>query len=306
MSHSHQHHHHGHHHHGNQTNKKVLLISCVIIFTFMMVEIIGGILTNSLALLSDAGHMFSDASALILSLIAFKIGERRANTEKTYGYRRFEVLAAFLNGLTLIIISLYILWEAYHRLQAPIEVSSMMMYIAIIGFVVNILVAWILMRGDTEENLNMKSALLHVFGDLLGSAGAIIAGGLILLFGWNIADPIASIFVSILIFISGIRITKASIHVLMEGKPNHINLQSVQEKLLAIPGVKNIHDLHVWTITSGFPALSCHLTVEHSVDRDELLHHASHLLKEEFHLEHTTIQIEGEHSNIRDHEQNCN
>lgn len=302
-------HNHGHshdHHHSHQTNKKALLLSFILIASFMVVEVIGGLLTNSLALLSDAGHMLSDAAALGLSLLAFTFGERAASAAKTYGYKRFEILAAFLNGLTLLVISLYIFWEAYNRFANTPSVDGMMMVIAIIGLIVNILVAWILMRGDTEGNLNLRSALLHVLGDLLGSVGAIIAGVFILLFNWNIADPIASVIVAILILVSGWRITRDSIHVLMEGKPENIDVEEVKQQLLELNGVLQVHDLHVWSITSDFPALSCHLIVKQEVNRDRLLQEASNVLHTQFSLNHTTIQIEGEGTTIIDHENCCN
>jgi len=294
------------HDHSHNANKKALLLSFILIFVFMIVEVIGGLITNSLALLSDAGHMLSDAGALGLSLLAFKFGEKAASSTKTFGYKRFEILAAFINGITLLAISLYIFWEAYNRFLEPPSVNGSMMVIAIIGFVVNIVVAWILMRGDTEDNLNLRSALLHVFGDLLGSVGAIIAGILILMFNWNIADPIASVIVAILILISGWRVTKDSFHVLMEGIPNQIDITKVEEKLNSIDGVQSVHDLHVWAITSNFPALSCHLVVDRDYNRDDILQTASKLLLNNFNLKHTTIQIEGEGSSIQDHEDCCN
>ncbi|AIF43913.1 cation diffusion facilitator family transporter [Virgibacillus sp. SK37] len=288
----------GHNHshdHGHHTNNKTALFwSFIIIFGFMVVEVIGGFLTNSLALLSDAGHMLSDAAALGFSLLAFKIGEKTASYSKTYGYKRFEIIAAFVNGITLIAISLYIYYEAYNRFLVPPNVSASMMVIAIIGLIVNIVVAWILMRGDSKENLNIRSALLHVFGDLLGSIGAIIAGILILIFNWNIADPIASAVVATLIIISGVRITKDAAHVLMEGKPSSVDIDKLYEKLEEFSGVQEVHDLHVWSITSDFPAMSCHLVVKETVDRDKLLKEATELITENFDISHCTIQIEGE------------
>ncbi|MFI8576448.1 cation diffusion facilitator family transporter [Rossellomorea aquimaris] len=284
----------GHDHsHGHNQNKKALLISFLFIFTFMIVEVIGGIVTNSLALLSDAGHMLSDAAALGLSLAAFYIGEKASDKGKTYGYKRFEILAAFINGITLILVSLYIFWEAYHRFIDTPMVSPGMMVIAIIGLVVNIIVAWILMRGDTEHNLNVRSAFLHVLGDMLGSVGAIAAGLLIYFFNWNLADPIASVMVAILIVISGWRVTKDSIHILMEGSPKGIDTEEVKNSLAAIPGVIEVHDLHVWCITSGFTALSCHVVVGKEVNRDTILLRLSAFLEEEFGIHHSTIQVEG-------------
>lgn len=175
-------------------------MSFILISSYMVVEVIGGILTNSLALLSDAGHMLSDAAALGLSLFALKLGERKASETKSFGYRRFEIISAALNGLTLIIISVYIFYEAYHRFLNPPEVQSLGIFtVAVIGLLVNIAAAWILMRGDKVENLNVRSAFLHVIGDMLGSVGAIIAAILIYFFGWGVADPIASVIVCILI-----------------------------------------------------------------------------------------------------------
>ncbi len=236
MSGHHQHGHHhshgseGHHHHHHNANKKALAISFSLIFAFMIIEVIGGIWTNSLALLSDAGHMLSDAAALGLSLFAFKLSEKAADYSKTYGYKRFEILAAFTNGMTLIIISFFIYWEAIERFRVPPEVSSNMLWIALIGLIVNLAVAWILMRGDTEENLNMRGAFLHVLGHLLGSVGAIIAGILIILFGWKLADPIASMIVATLVLVSGWRVLKDSYHILMEGTPTGIQIEQVRKK----------------------------------------------------------------------------
>lgn len=302
MEHHHDHHGHSHHH---TDNIRVLFISFILIFLFMIVEAIGGFLTNSLALLSDAGHMLSDAAALGLSLFALKLGQKSATSDKTYGFRRFEIIAAFINGITLIAISLYIFYEAYHRFLEPPNVSAKMMVIAIIGLIVNIFVAWMLMRGDSKGNLNIRSALLHVFGDLLGSVGAIIAGILILLFNWNLADPIASVIVAILIIVSGIRITKDSIHILMEGKPEHINVDEMKEMLLNIEGVQDIHDLHVWSITSEFPSLSCHLVVDDSVRRDDLLQEANEIIKTKFSISHCTIQLEGIDSKLHNDCYSC-
>ena len=291
MGHHHDHSHgHGHHH---TDNMRALFYSFIIISSFMIVEAIGGYLTNSLALLSDAGHMLSDAFALGLSLLAFKIGERQATNNKTFGYRRFEIIAAFINGITLILISLFIFYEAFTRFQDPPEVSGTMMIIAIIGLLVNLLVAFLLMKGGSTENLNIRSALVHVLGDLLGSVGAIVAGVLIILFNWNIADPIASVIVAILIIFSGIRITKDSIHILMEGKPDNISISKIKDTLNDLSGVEDVHHIHVWSITSEFPAMSCHIVVDDTVDRDEVLLVATEKLKNSFNISHSTIQIEG-------------
>ncbi|MCD0536169.1 cation transporter, partial [Staphylococcus aureus] len=235
------------HNHTHGANKKTLMISFIIITGYMIIEAIGGILTNSLALLADAGHMLSDSISLGVGLLAFILGEKAADYSKTYGYKRFEILAAVFNGVTLVLIAIYIFYEAYQRFTDPPEVASTgMLIIATIGLLVNILVAWILMRGgDTKENLNIRAAFLHVIGDLLGSVGAIIAALMILFFNWGWADPLASVIVAVLVLISGWRVTKDAVHVLMEGTPKNVEIDAVIKTIESIPGVNNMHDLHV-------------------------------------------------------------
>ncbi|PAV29128.1 cation-efflux pump [Virgibacillus profundi] len=286
---------HGHDHtHG--ANKKVLLISFIIITLYMIVEAIGGLLTNSLALLADAGHMLSDAISLGVSLLAFTLGEKAANYSKTFGYKRFEILAAVLNGLTLIIIAIYIFYEAIQRFQNPPEVASTgMLIIAIIGLLVNILVAWIMMRGgDVEENLNMRGAYLHVISDMLGSIGAIIAALLIIFFDWGWADPLASVIVAVLVLRSGYYVTKSGLHVLMEGTPQNVDVEDMIQTILNTKGIQNVHDLHVWSITSGLNALSCHAVVDDQMsiaESERLLRQIEHDL-EHHNIHHMTIQLE--------------
>ncbi|MCM3788995.1 cation diffusion facilitator family transporter [Domibacillus indicus] len=293
-SHSHDHgHHHGHHH--GSSNKMALKWSFFLITSYMIIEVIGGFLTNSLALLSDAGHMLSDAAALGLSYAAMTLGQKAASRRKTFGYKRFEILAAFLNGLTLMVISLYIFFEAYGRITNPPEVmSSGMLIISTLGLIVNIVAAFILMKGDKDDNLNVRSAFLHVLGDMLGSFGAILAALMIMFFGWNLADPIASLIVALLIVVSGYRVTRDSVHILMEGTPLNVDVDQVKEKLLSLSEVKGVHDLHVWSITSDFPALSCHLVVSQDGDGQDVLFKAKKLLHDEFELHHVTIQIDKE------------
>jgi cobalt-zinc-cadmium efflux system protein len=293
MGHSHDHGH-GHHHHGSN-NKQALKWSFFLIAGFMIVEVIGGLWTNSLALLSDAGHMLSDAAALGLSFLALTMGQRKATHSKTFGYKRFEILAAFLNGITLILISLYIFWEAYQRIVDPPEVvSSGMLIISFIGLLVNIAAAYILMKGDKDENLNVRSAFLHVLGDMLGSVGAIVAALLIMFLGWSIADPIASIIVAVLIIISGWRVTKDSFHILMEGTPLNLEVAKVKDTILSIPEVIEVKDLHIWSITSDFPALSCHVVKDPTADYKQVLYQVKELLNDEFHIHHSTIEIDEE------------
>lgn len=288
-------HDHGHDHtHG--ANKKILLISFIIITLYMIVEAIGGFLTNSLALLADAGHMLSDAISLGIALLAFTLGEKAANYSKTYGYKRFEILAAVLNGVTLVVIAVYIFYEAIGRFQNPPEVASTgMLIIACIGLLVNIVVAWIMMRGaDVEENLNMRGAYLHVISDMLGSIGAIIAALLIIFFSWGWADPLASVIVAALVLRSGYYVTKSGLHVLMEGTPENVDVDDVIQTILNTKGIHDVHDLHVWSITSGLNALSCHAVVDDQMtiaESDQLLRQIEHDLEHQ-NIHHMTIQLE--------------
>ncbi|RLQ97363.1 cation diffusion facilitator family transporter [Falsibacillus albus] len=303
MGHNHNHSH-GHHH---TNNKKVLFISFLLITSFMIIEAIGGWVTNSLALLSDAGHMLSDSASLGLSFFAMKLGERQSTDSKTYGYKRFEIIAALINGAALAMISLMIIYEAIHRFFNPPEVQSKgMLLIAIIGLIINIIVAWILMKGEKEENLNVKSAFLHVLGDLMGSVGAIVAAILIYFLNWGIADPIASVIVAILVLVSGYRVLKESLHILMEGAPSSIDVAEVRKALLAMDKVEDIHDLHVWSITSGFQSFSCHLVMEEEGVHEEVLKHAQNLLYSQFGIKHSTIQIEKSKGDCVLHPETCN
>lgn len=289
----------GHNHENNTSNhanKKTLTISLILISAYMIVEVIGGLLTNSLALLADAGHMLSDAISLFIALMAFTFSNKVANYQKTYGYKRFEILAAVFNGATLIGISVYIIYEAIGRFRNPAEIASNgMLLIAFIGLLVNVVVAWIMLRGsDVKNNLNMRSAFLHVLSDMLGSVGAIVAALLIKYFGWNWADPLASILVSILILRSGYMVTKSSVNVLMEGTPENVDIQKVIEKITATKGIYSIHDLHIWTITSGLNVLTCHAVVANNMSIEEserMLFQIETDLKE-LNINHVTIQLE--------------
>ncbi|WP_185153988.1 cation diffusion facilitator family transporter [Dysgonomonas sp. ZJ709] len=294
MGHNHDHSSGGHNHTHN-ANKKALTISFILIAGFMVVEFIGGFLTNSLALLSDAGHMLSDAVALGLSLSALIFGARAATASKTYGYKRFEILAALLNGIVLIVLSIYIFHEAIGRLSEPPSVMGKgMIIISTIGLLINILVAWILYsQGSTKDNLNVRSAFLHVLGDLLGSVGAIIAAVLIIAFGWYIADPIASMIVSVLVLYSGWNVLKESVNILMEAKPRSVDSDKVMDILKSLDGVIEVHDLHIWMITSEFISMTVHLRVQPDADRDSILERAKYTIDKKFGIKHITIQTEG-------------
>ncbi|WP_010287385.1 cation diffusion facilitator family transporter [Kurthia massiliensis] len=296
MGHHHDHNHaHGHDHtHG--ANKKTLLIAFIIITAYMIVEVIGGFMTNSLALLSDAGHMLSDSIALGVGVAAFAMAEKAANNTKTFGYKRFEILAAVFNGVTLIAIAIFIFVEAIQRFFEPAEIATGgMMLIATIGLIVNIIVAFILLRGgDTHDNLNMRAALAHVISDMLGSFGAIIAALLIMFFNWSWADPLASIIVAVLVLRSGLAVTKDAVHVLMEGTPTNVEFDDIVQTIEAVPMVKKIHDLHIWTITSGTNALSCHVVVDEDLtirETQAVLEDLEHQLLHK-NIAHVTVQFE--------------
>ncbi|GAA4702278.1 cation diffusion facilitator family transporter [Brevibacillus fulvus] len=297
--HGHCHHHHHHHHHSVEGNKKGLIIALSITAGIMILEFFGGLLTDSLALLSDSGHMLSDTGSLVLSLIAIHFAMKPPSPNKTYGFYRFEILAALLNGVTLFIVAWFIIWEACHRFFAPPTVSSgSMMAIAAVGLLANLLSAWSLIRkGDVQSNLNLRSAYLHIIGDALGSVGAILAGLVMWLFDWYIADPIISVLVALLILKGAWEVMKNTVHILMEGTPVSISQAEVKQALQSIEGVKDVHDLHIWTITSGMDSLSCHLLVDDQSDCFAILQEAIRISEKEFRILHTTIQIENSQIN---------
>lgn len=287
-------HNHDHVHDQREGNKKGLIIALAITTGIMILEFFGGLFTNSLALLSDSGHMLSDASSLALSLIAIWFASRPPSPNKTYGYYRFEILAALFNGITLFLISGFIIYEAIQRFNEPPSVSSgTMILIASIGLIANVLSAVsLLKKADVKSNINMRSAYLHIIGDALGSVGAIIAGIVMLVFDWYIADPIISVLVALLILKSAWGVLTQSIHILMEGTPPSLNKNEMLELLKGIDDVLDVHDLHIWTITSGMDSLSCHMTISDSGDEQIILQKAIHLIQEKFAIEHTTIQLE--------------
>ncbi|CAH1200303.1 Cadmium, cobalt and zinc/H(+)-K(+) antiporter [Paenibacillus allorhizoplanae] len=297
--HDHGHHHHGHghhhgHHHGHSGNKQGLLIALGITAGIMVLEFVGGLWTNSLALLSDSGHMLSDAGALALSLLALWFTAKPSSARLSFGFHRIEILAALFNAVTLFVIAGLIIWEAIERFLHPTAVASgSMMIIACIGLIANLLSAWSLMRkGDVHGNLNLRSAYLHILGDALGSVGAIIAGAVMLLFGWYAADPIISIIVSLLILRGAWGVLKSTLHILMEGTPSSISMVSVKQVLEGIEGVIDVHDLHVWTITSGIEAMSCHLLIKDDQDSQAILQQGISVIEKRFGITHATIQIE--------------
>jgi cobalt-zinc-cadmium efflux system protein len=276
-------------------NRRALLITFALTFGYFIVEVVGGFITNSLALLADAAHMLTDVGGLALALFATWIAQKPATLAKTYGYYRVEILAALVNAVVLFLISLYILFEAYWRFKEPPEVASLpMILIAVIGLGVNLAGMWILREG-ARESLNVQGAFLEVVSDALGSVGVIVAGIIMLATGWYYADPIFSVLIGVFILPRTWRLLKQAVNVLLEGTPAHINLAEVEETMLEVDGVEKVHDLHVWTITSGIEALSTHVVLADNCDpkdSDQVLERLAALLKERFGIDHSTIQIE--------------
>ena len=285
---------HGHAHGGSagSQNRKRLAIVLVLVTLYMVAEVIGGLLTNSLALLADAGHMLSDAAALALSLFAIWIAQRPATPGKTYGYYRTEILAALVNGATLVAISVYIFYEAWQRFGEPPHVQGgLMMIIAVGGLAINLVGLWILNAGR-GESLNVQGAWLHVLTDALGSVGAIVAGGLIWGFGWQWADPLASVIIGVLVLYSSWALLRETVGVLMEGAPGHIDVDEVRNTIRKVPGVHEVHDLHVWTITSGMVALSAHVVIELAAFTPTKAAEIRKPLHDRFGIDHATIQLD--------------
>ncbi|MBT2289969.1 cation transporter [Paenibacillus albidus] len=297
-AHGHSHHHHDHSHgHGHShapNNKKGLIIALLITGGIMFLEFFGGLITNSLALLSDSGHMLSDTASLALSLVAMIFAVKPPSFKNSYGFYRFEIMAALFNGVTLFVIAGFIIWEAYQRFFEPQAVASgPMMLIAAVGLLANLISAWALMRkSDVHGNINVRSAYLHILGDALGSVGAILAGLIMNLFSWYVADPIISVLVALLILKGAWGVIRHAFHILMEGTPSQINAGEVTQSLLEIEGVLNVHDLHIWTITSGLDSLSCHVLIEDDKDSQALLQQAISLIETRFGITHCTVQIE--------------
>ncbi len=284
-------HHHEHERRGAESLNK-LKIALGLTAVYMFAEAFGGWLTNSLALLADAGHMLTDVAALSLTLAAIWFAARPATAKKTFGYYRLEILAAFVNGIALVLISLWVIYEAFERLSAPPDVKGFeLTVIAVGGLVINLVCAYLL-HGDHAHDLNMRGAWLHVVGDALGSVVAIAAGVLIVFFGWTQADAIGSFLISLIIVFGAWNLIKESINVLLEGTPSHINLAAVEAAIRQTNGVRDVHDLHVWTITSGLEALSAHIRFDQSISQNDILKSLRHRLNHDFGIDHLTIQME--------------
>lgn len=276
-------------------NRRALWVVFGLTFTYFIVEVVGGLVTNSLALLADAAHMLTDVGGLGLALFAAWMSAKPATPQRTYGYYRVEILAALVNAVVLFMMAFFILFEAYRRFREPPEVSSLpMMGVAAVGLVVNLIGMWVL-RKASGESLNMQGAYLEVVSDLLGSVGVLVAGVVMLTTGWYYADPLFSVVIGLFILPRTWGLMKQAVNVLLEATPARVNLAEVEKALLGVEGVASVHDLHVWTITSGLDALSGHVVLAAGVEpavADAVVERAAALLKEAFQIRHTTIQVE--------------
>ncbi len=291
-------HDHAHGAHARGESRRALTIVLALTATFTVAEVVGGLLTGSLALLADAGHMLSDNFSIGLALFAAWIAAKPPTPNRSFGYQRAEILAALVNGATLVAVSIWIFFEAYRRLQAPPEIlGGPMLAIAALGLLVNVAGAVVLSRSG-GESLNVEGALRHVLADLLGSVGAISAALVIVLTGWRYADPLASVLIALLVLASSWRLLRESTAILLEEAPRGLNVNEVGEKMVGVRGVQEVHDLHVWTITSGFPSLSAHVLVGQNEDCHARRRDLEKLLAHEYGIEHTTLQVDhvGDHA----------
>jgi len=273
-------------------NRLALIRAIGITFCFVLIEAVGGLLSGSLALLADAGHMVSDLAALCFAFFALRIAEREATPDKTYGYVRSEILAALANGIVLVLVSIYVFFEALDRFQDPTEIrSGLMLGVAIAGLVANLLSATALFRSR-KDNLNIRGAFLHVVGDTLGSVGAIVAALCVKFLGWIYADPAVALGIAALILFSAWGLLKESIDILMESTPRNIDLGAVRNAICEVPGVNGIQDLHVWTLTSGYYAMSAHVRVIDQVNAPDVLERLTSRMRDSFDISHTTFQLE--------------
>ncbi|MDC7808437.1 cation diffusion facilitator family transporter [Luteimonas sp BLCC-B24] len=291
--HDHEHAHgHGHAPTVSSNNERVVLTGFVLTAGFMLVEVVGGVLSGSLALIADAGHMLTDAAALLLAWVGFRIGRRASDARRTFGYMRFEVLAGLINALTLFALVAWIVWEAIRRLRMSGDVlAGPMLAVAVVGLLVNCLVFWILHRGD-QAHVNIKGATLHVLGDLLGSVAAIVAALVIHFTGWMAIDPILSVLVCLLILRSAWALLRGAFHILMEGTPPDVDIAVLRRHLLdAVPGVAAVDHVHVWSITSGRVLATLELGLADGAEPARVVPAVKRALAERFAIEHSTVEV---------------
>ncbi len=282
-------------HEHRSASQRSLGISLALILGYMVAEVIGGLMSNSLALIADAGHMLTDAAAIGLALVAIWIANRPASIDQTFGFQRTEVLAALLNALSLWLIAAWIFFEAARRFgDAPVIDGVLMLIVGGVGLLVNVVTALVLHRS-AGESLNVEGAFLHVIADLLGSVAVVVAAILVLSFGWDIADPIFGIVIGVLILASSFRLLWKVVHVLMEGTPAHLDLHQLCQRLEELDGVTGVHDIHAWSITTGYDALSAHVTADDSVMEapNAVMQRLREIASSEFGIGHVTIQLEG-------------
>lgn len=281
------------HRHGDADNETRLFQAMVLTGVFMVVEVIGGIYSGSLALLADAGHMLIDTAALSLAWLGFRVGRRSPDSRRSYGYHRFQILAAFVNGVTLLFVVGWIVFEAIGRLFEPVEILPRpMLIVAALGLAVNVLVLTLLRAGN-GENLNVRSAALHVLGDLLGSVAAILAAVIILGTGWTPIDPLLSVVVAMLILRSAWVIIGHSAHILLEGTPDWLDIDRLRDDLReCVPGIEDIHHVHVWSLTSERPLLTMHANIRDDADHDQVLRRIKETLARDFGIDHATVEVE--------------
>jgi len=277
-------------------NERRLLWAMLLIGGFMIVEVIGGLLSGSLALLADAGHMLTDSASLAMAWVAARTARRPADSLRTYGYHRIQILAALLNGIGFIVLVVWIAVEAVQRLMQPVEVlGGMMLVVAVLGLLVNV-AAFAMLHGGSGKDLNVRGALVHVLGDLLGSVAAIIAAGVILWSGWMPIDPLLSLLVGLLILRSAWYVVRHSTHILLEGTPEDMDVERLRTTLTEeVPAVQDVHHVHVWSLTPERPLLTMHATVAEAADLAAVLAHLKRILSERFGIHHSTIQVEPQH-----------
>jgi cobalt-zinc-cadmium efflux system protein len=275
-----------------RADRKALALALALVACFMVVEVVVGVLADSLAVLADAGHMLSDAASLILALFAAWLAARPPTPQRSFGYRRAEILAALANGVLLVVVAIWIFVEGVGRLSDPPDVvGGWVLVVGVIGLAVNLAAAGVLHRS-ASDSLNVRGALLHVLADLLGSVGVIVAGVVILTTGWELADPLVALLIAVLVLASAWQLLGESVSILLETTPRGMTAEDVGRTILAVPSVVQVHDLHVWTITSGFPALSAHVLVDPGADCHAIRRQIEAVLRERFDLEHTTLQVD--------------
>ncbi len=282
-----------HHHHHTADNERRLLWAMLLVGGFMVVEVIGGVLSGSLALLADAGHMLTDAASLALAWLAARTARRPADALRTYGYHRMQIIAALMNGVGFIALVIWIVVEAVQRLQQPVDVlGGLMLWVAVIGLLVNV-VAFVILHRGASDDLNLRGAVVHVMGDLLGSVAAIIAAGVILWTGWMPIDPLLSMLVALIILRSAWYVVRHSAHILLEGTPEDVDVERLRRTLTEeVPAVQDIHHMHVWSLTPEWPMLTMHVTVSRQESCAEVLSCLKTILVERFDIRHSTIQVE--------------